>query len=112
MRLDPSRLIAAVLVAITCGPLLADGQNKSLTTRERAAAISRASLWSATDVESMDLKQGPQAKGAIAPMADVTCNYVDHKESGASRKFSCELEPGDVVKVKYGETNGEVYGVV
>lgn len=70
----------------------------------------------------MDLRAGPQDKGAFAPFAKVTCTYVEVKSSGRSPKFSCELGPGDVVpadvvkadvvKVKYGAANGEIYGVV
>lgn len=83
-----------------------------MAARDRAAAISRAGVWSATKVEEMDLRAGPQDKGAFAPGASVTCNYVEAKTNGNSPKFQCELAPGDVVKVKYGENNGEVYGIV
>jgi hypothetical protein len=105
----------AMLSICMCGALAATGmsaQNKSLSSHDRAAAISRASVWSATNVETMDLRAGPQGKGAFPPMAEVSCTYVEKKDSGNSPKFSCELAPGDVVKVKYGENNGEVYGVV
>jgi hypothetical protein len=42
----------------------------------------------------------------------VSCKYVDHKSKGRSPKFSCETDSGDDLKVKYGQTNGEVYGEV
>lgn len=87
-------------------------KDKSISARDRASAITRAAVWSKTDVETMDLRRGPQGKGAFAPMAQVSCKYVDVKQTGNSPKFSCELEHNDVVKVKYGEDNGEVYGVV
>ncbi len=101
-----------VAVAAVAGVHLTTAEDKGLTARDRAAAITRASVWSATRVEAMDLRAGPQGKGAFAPNADVRCNYVKLKVSGASPKFSCELTSGDVVKVKYGADNSEVYGVV
>ena len=87
-------------------------EDKSIPAHDRAVAIGRASVWSKTDVETMDLRQGPQGKGAFAPMAAVTCKYKNVKLTGKSPKFSCDLGHDDVVKVKYGEDNGEVYGVV
>lgn len=88
------------------------GSHAYATIGERASAISRAKVWTKTDVASMDIKAGPQRKGAIAPMAEVTCTYVQKELSGKSRKFLCELAPGDEVKVKYGERNAEVFGEV
>jgi hypothetical protein len=104
--------VTAVAAVATGADANKSAQDKSISTRERAAAISRAGVWSKTDVETMDLRRGPQGKGAFEPMAQVSCKYVDVKQTGKSPKFSCELEHGDVVKVKYGENNGEVYGTV
>jgi hypothetical protein len=58
----------------------------------------------------MDLKRGPQGPGAFAPGARVTCDYVKRDLSGHSPKFACRIAGDDEVKVKYGGTNGEVYG--
>ena len=46
--------------------------------------------------------------------SQVTCTYVhpDKPLSGDTPKFQCDLGHGDVVKVKYGEKNGEVYAEV
>jgi hypothetical protein len=59
----------------------------------------------------MDLFQGPEGEGAFEPDQKVTCDYVkpDEPLSGATPKFTCDLGGGDVVKVKYGKRNGEVY---
>ncbi len=107
----------ALVVAAGCGANSGsghdDGKKKRPTAEERRAAISRANVWAPTKVEEMDLGAGPQGKGAFAPMAAVTCKYVERKSAGGrSPKFDCELPSGDVVKVKYGEDNGEIYGVV
>jgi len=48
--------------------------------------------------------------GDFALNATVTCDYLDKKLSGLSPKFACRLPNGDELKVKYGGTNGEVYG--
>jgi hypothetical protein len=62
----------------------------------------------------MDLMRGPTGKGSFEPDQSVTCEYVTPTErlSGATPKFTCDLGGGDVVKVKYGKKNGEVYAEV
>jgi hypothetical protein len=42
----------------------------------------------------------------------VLCDYVDKPLGGGSPKFACDIGGGDVVKVKFGGANGEVYGEV
>jgi len=69
-------------------------------------------VWAPTDVAAMNLKAGPTEPGAFPPDATVTCEYVDHKFEGSTPKFDCAVAPGDDIKVKYGLTNGEVYGEV
>ena len=78
------------------------------------AAIRHAQVWMPTDIPSLDIKAGPQDVKAFAPEENVTCTYVE-KKVVSTPKFWCELDPGppaDDVKVKYGDTNGEVYGEV
>src|SRR5690349_21312479 len=108
--------LMALVVAAGCGAKSdsdGDGKKKKLTPEERRAAISRAHVWEPTKVETMDLRRGPQDKGAFPPMASVTCKYSESKSSGGrSPKFDCELPSGETVKVKYGEDNGEIYGIV
>jgi len=76
------------------------------------SAIRRAQVWRPTTVPSMDVWNGPQDKKAFAPNATVACDYVNRRSSGHSPKFLCAIAPGDEVKVKYGQENGEVYGEV
>src|SRR6185295_19856976 len=85
---------------------------KKLSGKERRAFIRRAQVWLPTDVASMDLRAGPQGAGAFSPDALVTCDYVDHKLDGSSKKFSCAIDKDDVAKVRYGASNGEVQGSV
>ena len=83
------------------------------TKADRLSDISRAKVWTPTNVAAMDLRAGPPGKGALPPFAHVTCDYVDKKlEGGATPKFTCALSEKDEVKIKYGANNQEVYGVV
>jgi hypothetical protein len=87
---------------------------KHLSSDDRMATIRHAQVWLPTDIPSLDIKAGPQDVKAFAPGETVTCDYVPRKVV-STPKFWCEVDPGppkDVVKVKYGEANGEVYGEV
>jgi len=85
---------------------------KSVTPAERLAYLRRARIWTSVDVPSMDVRRGPQIKGALAPMADVSCRYDDRKMGGTTPKFACVIPPDDVVKVRYGRANGKVQAAV
>jgi hypothetical protein len=78
----------------------------------RNDALRHAQVWRATNVPSMNMRLGPQGKGAFGPNALVECDYVKRDMSGATPKFTCKLPDGDEVKVKYGRDNGEVYAEV
>jgi hypothetical protein len=110
---------AFLAVALVAGISLLDGpasgqsdHHARLSPEARLVAIRRAQVWSATTVSAMDLKAGPQGKGAFAPNETVTCDYVAKKMSGRTPKFTCKLTKDDEVKVKYGKENGEVYAEV
>jgi hypothetical protein len=75
-------------------------------------AIRRAQVWSPTNIRSLDLKAGPDAKGAPSSREWTTCEYQDKKLGGHSPKFACEDAPGHSMRVKYGAGNGEVFGEV
>jgi hypothetical protein len=84
-----------------------------LSKEARLSAIRRAQVWRATAIPSLDIKAGPPDKKGFAPNTTVSCTYVDRKPTGGrSPKFTCAITPDDEVKVKYGQTNGEVYGEV
>jgi hypothetical protein len=84
----------------------------SLTGQDRLAFVRHAQVWAPTNVSAMDLRAGPQGKGAFAPNLLVTCDHVEAKLSGTSRKFDCAVGEDDVVKVRYGADNWEVEGSV
>jgi hypothetical protein len=81
-----------------------------VSEEERFAMIQRAQIWNPVTVSAMDIRLGPQGKGAFEPGAEVECDYVEGELDGANPKFDCRLSDGSVVKVKYG--TGEVYGEV
>jgi hypothetical protein len=83
-----------------------------LSPLERLALIQRAQVWTPTEVASMNLRTGPQGRGAFTPDQTVSCDYVRDRLAGSTPKFACRLPDGDVVKVKYGAQNGEVEGEV
>jgi hypothetical protein len=78
----------------------------------RLAFIQRAQVWTPTDIPTMNLRAGPQGAGTFQPNEMVTCDYVEAKSHGSSRKFDCAVGPGDVVKVRYGAHNEEVQASV
>jgi hypothetical protein len=104
-------LVVALAVAAS-GLALAAAPARRLdqvTPEERRQYLGKAEVWRPTDVEGKDLLAGPGGEGALPFDAHVTCDYADSPLSGGTPKFECDLGGGDVVKVKYGRKNGEVY---
>jgi hypothetical protein len=110
----PVVVLTLVGVSAGCASLrtIKSSHKEFLTPAERTAAIRRAQVWHPTRVAAMNLRTGPGGKGSFAPGETVTCDYVDDKLGGTSPKFACAVTPDDVVKVKYGRDNGEVYAGV
>lgn len=96
--------------ALRRGQALPAGE--ALTPQDRGEAIARAAVWTPTDIPSLDLAKGPPIRGAFGPREWVTCDYTPRQLGGRSPKFACELAPGDEVRVKYGDRNGEIAGEV
>jgi len=88
------------------------GRGAVLTKEARLAFIHQARVWSPTDVSAMNLRDGPGGNGAFQPNELVVCDYVERKMPGRSAKFYCAVQPDDIVKVRYGRSNGEVQGSV
>src|SRR5262249_31483296 len=78
----------------------------------RKALLRRAQVWRKTDVASVNIKKGPHRKDGFAPGETVTCAHLDIRLGGNSPKFACAFTPDDHLKVRYGRTNGEVFGSV
>ncbi len=109
-------LCAVALIGVLasgCAHLPAKESHKQhLTAAERLAAIRRAQVWYATDIPSLDIAAGPPRRDGFVPEQTVTCDYRPVKLAGHTPKFACAITPDDVVKVKYGKNNGEVYAGV
>ncbi len=108
--MDKKLLLVAAAFATACSTAQAEAQTLSRDARQ--ILVQRAGVWMPTDVEHMDLRQGPAIKGAFQPNALVKCTWVDAKLGGKTPKFECALPDGDHVKVKYGVDNGEVFAEV
>ena len=87
-----------------------------LSVAERRSILAHARVWRPTDTASLNLLTGPRATDGFPFDARVTCDYhfPDKPLTGVTPKFECALQPGgkDIVKVKYGEKNGEVFAEV
>jgi hypothetical protein len=106
-------LTLLISIATTCATVYGHAEPGQVEKTDlRRSVISRAQVWSPTDVSSMDLKVGPEGPGAVAFHATVLCDYVDKKLGGNSPKFLCAIGKDDQVKVKFGRSNGEVFGEV
>ena len=89
-----------------------DDRHANLTPPERVAILRRSQVWRKTDIPSVNIRRGPTGADAFSPGQTVTCDFVKHKFSGHSPKFQCTRARDDSFKVKFGETNGEVFGEV
>ena len=96
---------AALLLGIAASAAL-----EAQTPDTRASLITRAQVWTPTDVSATDLRRGQP--GGYAPGSDLRCEYLDKELNGMSPKFACLLPSGKDIKVKYGDANGEVHGEV
>jgi hypothetical protein len=67
-----------------CAHVKSLAPGEALTPQERQEAIRRAGVWSPTDIRSLDLKAGPDAKGAFAFNQWVSCEYKKKDLSGHS----------------------------
>jgi hypothetical protein len=80
----------------------------------RRDALQSAHVWQrpAVPIERADLSRNPPGPGALKESDDVSCRFTLKNSDGKTPKFYCTLENGDVVKVKYGASNGELYAEV
>jgi hypothetical protein len=85
-----------------------------LSVTERKNLLDRAQVFRAIDTARLNLLAGPTGPEAFPFDGQVKCAFAYPSEplSGNTPKFECELAPKDVVKVKYGADNGEVFAEV
>jgi hypothetical protein len=77
----------------------------------REAALRAARVWQppAVPVSRADLAANPPGPDGFRSDADVTCRFSPTPVGGTTRKFNCEIATDDVVKVKYGRVNPELF---
>jgi hypothetical protein len=88
-----------------------EAESRDTSSARRAEAFRRAHVWRPVDVAAADIRSGPDAPGKFGFLETVHCNFVDKRLRGHSLKFACQVGD-DVLKVKIGPHNGEVYGEV
>lgn len=77
----------------------------------RAAALRAARVWQqpAVPIASANLRGNPTGEGGFGVDADVACRFSPTDVEGTTPKFNCEVAEGDVIKVKYGKINPELF---
>lgn len=86
----------------------------NLSLEERERTLQRARVWQPINTRALNLAAGPPLTAAERIPADLTCTFDFPKKplTGNTPKFNCARRPGDVLKVKYGEENGEIYAEI
>ena len=79
-----------------------DRTTEEWQTRQDALTRAQVFVEPQPHIPTLDLSRNPSDPHPFAPDDQLTCRYVSETTSGTSPKFSCRLENGDVVKVKYG----------
>ncbi len=109
-----------VLLLLACGALTltssgCGGRPSKETPDPAAAAVREAALRSArvwrppsVPVGQVDFADNPDGPGRFERTDEVPCRFVIRKLSGLTPKFHCEMPDGQVLKVKYGASNGEL----
>jgi hypothetical protein len=75
----------------------------------RDAALVSARVWRQPDVPVSEARLGANPAGGWQPTEDVSCTFVFETVGGMTPKFDCQLPDGQIVKVKYGRSNEELY---
>lgn len=109
----PLILVCLAICAAACGGPKGGkpgSDSGAVQSGVREAALAAAHVWRepATPIAQFDFTKNPEGANAFAPGDDVSCRFVMHKGTGLTPKFDCELPDGEVVKVKYGRSNGEL----
>src|SRR6185312_3068129 len=110
--MTPRVAISFLALLFAAHPFAKSSEPKKLSKEARQEFFRIAQVWHPVRVSDMDIRKGPDIKGAFAPDERVDCDFVESKPEGSSKKFHCKLADGEVVKVRYGQDNGEVEGSI
>ncbi len=102
--------VFAVVVACSIAAT-AIAADRTVSTAERLEILRRAQVWipPKVPVSQARLAANPSDADGWTPDATVACRFEPHGVGGSTPKFDCRLASGDVVKVKYGADNPELY---
>lgn len=125
MRVPSTRSSAMLFVIVMAGtmsvgctsskasePTHADSTLTPTAMRERILASARVWHPPATPIRSAHLHDNPSGPGAFQATDTVSCRFVAEDVNGLTPKFNCLLPNGEIVKVKYGSANAEVFAEV
>jgi hypothetical protein len=103
-------LLAFGLTATGCGRSSSKSAPAAGARETREAALRSARVWRppSPPVAQVDFAANPQGPGGFQTTDEVSCRLVIRKLSGLTPKFHCEMPDGQVLKVKYGASNGEL----
>ncbi len=87
-----------------------DGE-RAPSSELREKALAAAHVWRppAVPVAAARLDENPPGPKTLSPTDEVSCRFVTEPVGGLTPKFNCQLADGEIVKVKYGRGNPEVY---
>jgi hypothetical protein len=101
---------------------------RGLTAEARREMLQNAIVWQSTDIEKMNIIEGPKAKHTFKFDEQVSCQYVTKEMKGGTPKFKCafgdvqkkygtdginvSFDEDNLLKVKYGKGNSEVFSEV
>jgi hypothetical protein len=101
--------VAATQPACSGPAQAADAAVSPAAAAARNSAFAAASVWQEPRVPVSRAQLGENPSGGWKPTDVVGCKFVFETVGGTTPKFNCELADGEVVKVKYGRTNDEMY---
>lgn len=115
-------VLAAALLAASCEsqaiseptPTPQKPAARGFTADQRAAALRSARVWRkpAAPIGQVDFKINPVAEDGFPADVDVSCAFTVEPVTGTTPKFNCRMPNGDVLKVKYGKNNPELFAEV
>lgn len=99
-------MVFALLVAF----LLSDS-DKAAFAAIHDEAMRRARVWQepSTPIDRAQLDRNPDDDHGFATDEVVECRFKPGGAAGTTPKFDCALPGGEIVKIKYGRSNPEVY---
>jgi hypothetical protein len=108
------RLSGVIVVSLGFAMLQVPGSAQRLDIAARDSALRRAQVRVplAQPLQQARLDRNPEVPAALPPDKVLSCRFHVEPASGTSPKFDCALPNGEVVRVKYGGDNREVFAEV